>query len=242
MRYDLAPMRDCCSVATLPALAVLPGLVHGFEQRGVSGEPDAERRRRIESSLASSGQLLLLRQVHGARVVPAPWAGAPEADAATADRTGLILGIQTADCLPALIVDPRRRVVAAVHAGWRGTAAGVLRQALRAMVALGCQPKDLLAGLGPAIGVCCYEVGEEVRRAFGAPGRRFFQDRGSQRPHLDLRRANLAQLVEEGVPPERISQAEDCTACRPDLYPSFRRDGRNCGRMLSFVGWAHPAP
>ncbi len=235
-------MPDRSPVASLPALAALPGLVHGFEQRVGSSETDRERRRRIEASLASAGRLLLLRQVHGTTVVAAPWLGAPEADAATADRPGLILGVQTADCLPALIVDPRRRVVAAVHAGWRGTAAGVLRETLKALAALGCRAPDLRVALGPAIGVCCYEVGEDVRSAFGAAGERFFKDAAGRGPHLDLRQANLTQLGEWGVSPDRISQVQDCTACRPDLYPSYRRDGKNCGRILSYVGWALPKP
>src|SRR6185436_10933221 len=155
--------------ATVPALAALPGLVHGFEQRlGPPGweERDAGRAR-VAQALAAQGRLCLLKQVHGTRVVPAPWPGRPEGDAAVAGEAGMILGIETADCQPVLLVDPRRRVAAAAHAGWRGTAAGVTRAAVRALVESGSRPEDLVAALGPGIGACCYEVGDELVPAFG---------------------------------------------------------------------------
>ena len=112
----------------VPALEALPGLVHGFEQRlGHEGwESREEGRLRVAAALASAGRLLVLSQVHGAAVHEAPWEGRPEGDAAVARAAGSILGIETADCLPVLLVDPRRRAVAVAHAGWRGTAAGVV--------------------------------------------------------------------------------------------------------------------
>src|SRR5258707_3356929 len=112
---------------THPALEALPGLVHGFEQRlGPAGwEERDESRRRVAQALADSGRLQLLKQVHGCLVQAAPWSGRPEADASVADAAGLILGIETADCQPILLVDPVHRRTAAAHAGWRGTAAGV---------------------------------------------------------------------------------------------------------------------
>jgi YfiH family protein len=180
---------------------------------------------------------LLLKQVHGAAVQAAPWTGTPEGDAATADRPGLLLGIETADCLPILLVDPGRRRVAAAHAGWRGTAAGVARSAVEALSALGSEPDHLVAALGPAIGPCCYEVGDELRAAFGASGEAFFRPGPRGRPHFDVRGANLAQLLEAGLRPERIDHVDDCTACHADLYHSYRRDGKGSGRMISFVGF-----
>src|SRR5258705_9466060 len=112
--------------ATHPALDALPGLVHGFEQRlGPPGwEERDESRRRVAQALADSGRLQLLKQVHGCLVQAAPWPGRPEADASVADAAGLILGIETADCQPILLVDPVHRRTAAAHAGWRGAAAG----------------------------------------------------------------------------------------------------------------------
>jgi hypothetical protein len=230
-------------VATVPALAAIPGLVHGFEQRlGPAGweERDAARAR-VASSLSDRGRLHLLRQVHGVVVRAAPWEGRPEADAATADGAGLILGIETADCLPVLIVDPVRRRVAAAHAGWRGTAAGVTRTAVAALVARGSRAEDLLAALGPGIGPCCYEVGPELVAAFGPGGEAFFRPGPRGRPHLDVRAANAAQLRAAGVPEAQVHHVDDCTYCRGDLYHSYRREGRGAGRMINYVGWAGPA-
>jgi YfiH family protein len=226
--------------ATLPALAAVPGLVHGFEQRAPSdgGETADEARTRVGRALEASGRLLLLSQVHGARVVEAPWEGRPEADAAVATAPGWLLGIQTADCLPVLLVDPRRRFVAAAHAGWRGTAARVAARAVAVLVARGSRPGDLVAALGPAVGACCYEVGPELYGSFGPSGAAFFRPGPRGRPHLDLRAANVRQLLDAGVPPEAVHHVADCTRCRDDLYHSWRRDGRAAGRMISFVGFA----
>ena len=224
---------------TVPALAAVPGLVHGFERRHGpgGGESREESRRRVAEALAPAGRLLLPRQVHGATVARAPWEGTPEADASVATGQGLLLGIETADCLPVLIVDPRRRSVAAVHAGWRGTVAGVAARTVEALAGEGSDPRDLLAALGPSIGPCCYEVGEELREAFGPAGAAVFRPGPRGRPHLDVRAANVAQLLAAGLRAEGIHHVPDCTACRPEVYHSYRRDGPGAGRMISFVGW-----
>ena len=228
-------------VATVPALSTVAGLAHGFERREGPLEPLEAARERVREALAGAGRLLLLRQVHGATVVRAPWDGAPEADAAFADEPGHLLGVVTADCLPVLLVDPVRRAVAAAHAGWRGTAAGVVPRAVEALVAAGSRPEDLLAAAGPGIGPCCYEVGEELREAFGPGGEAFFRPGPRGRPHLDVRAANAHQLQQAGLRPERVHHVADCTACRADLYYSYRRDGAGTGRMISFIGFRDPA-
>jgi len=227
--------------ARVAALEDVPGLVHGFEQRrgAAGGEDRDETRRRVASALRPAGELLLLKQVHGASVRQAPWAGHPEADAAVAESAGLVLGIETADCLPVLVVDPVRRAVAAAHAGWRGTAAGVVRAAVAALVAGGSRPGDLIAATGPGIGPCCYEVGDELRSAFGEGGAEFFRPGPRGRPHLDVRAANERQLRDAGIDPSRIHRVADCTRCRADLYHSYRRDGKGAGRMINFVGFAN---
>jgi hypothetical protein len=221
------------------ALEAIPGLVHGFEQRlGPQGwEDSADTRRRVAAALQPAGRLMLLKQVHGAEVRRAPWEGRPPADAATSDAAGLILGIETADCLPLLLVDPSRRAVAAAHAGWRGTAAGVASAAVRALAAGGSRPEDLVAALGPCIGPCCYEVGDELRAAFGDEGAAFFQPGPRGRPHLDVRGINVRQLVAAGLRPEAVHHVAECTSCRADLYHSYRRDGRGAGRMINYVGF-----
>jgi YfiH family protein len=179
-----------------------------------------------------------MKQVHGADVCRAPWEGTPEGDASLASGVGVLLGIKTADCLPVLIADPRRRAVAAAHAGWRGTVAGVTRAAVQALVRDGSRASDLVAGLGPGIGPCCYEVGDDVRAAFGEAGARYFTPTPSGRDHLDVRAANKDQLLAAGVPESSLSSVDHCTYCRADLYHSYRRDGPRSGRMISFVGFA----
>jgi hypothetical protein len=186
-------------------------------------------------------ELCTLTQVHGARVVRAELAatGSP-ADAVVTDRPGVLLGVVTADCVPILLHDPRARAVGAVHAGWRGTAAGIARAAVRALgEAYGSRPQDLTAVMGPAIGPCCYEVGPEVREALeGAqPGAGAAAGRGRNGGDtLDLWRANRMILEGAGLAPERIHLLRHCTSCRADLFPSYRRDGAGCGRMLAFIG------
>lgn len=225
--------------ATVPLLDDVPGLVHGFERRAPTAttvETRDETRARVARALQAAGRLLLLRQVHGAAVVEAPWDGFPEADAALAWDAGHILGIETADCLPLLLVDTDRRVVAAAHAGWRGTALGVATRLVEALLAGGSRPPSLRAALGPSIGACCYEVGEDVREAFGARGDGFFRPGPRGRPHLDVPAANRTQLLAAGLAPEAIVHVDECTRCRPGYY-SYRRDGKGAGRMISFVGF-----
>jgi YfiH family protein len=219
-------------------LPPISGLTHAFGRRvrPARAETREETRARVALEIEAHGRLLLLRQVHGAQVRVAPWEGRPEGDAAVAWAPGLILGIETADCLPVLLVDPRRRAVAAVHAGWRGTVAAVSRVAVHALLAGGSRAEDLFAALGPGIGPCCYEVGPEVRAAFGPAGAAFFRPGPHGRDHLDVRSANRRQLVEAGLDPARIGGLDQCTSCRPDLYHSYRRDGPGSGRMISYVG------
>ncbi len=225
-------------LATVTALSSLPGLAHGFGQRAGPGtETREETGARVRAALAGTGRLLLMRQVHGTAVVRAPWEGTPEADAAIATDPGLLVGISTADCLPVFLVDPLRRAVAAVHAGWRGTASGIVARAVEALVAGGSRPTDLVAALGPGIGRCCYEVGDELRAAFGPGAEAFFHPGPGGRPHLDVRAANASQLEDAGLRPERIHHVADCTSCREDLYYSYRRDGPGTGRLISFAGF-----
>ena len=229
-------------LTAVPELSACPGLLHGFEQRGAPGQNETrqEGRARVQAGLRGTGRLHFLQQVHGATVLRAPWDGTPEADAALAVEPGLLLGIETADCLPVLIVDPERRTAAAAHAGWRGTAASIVLRTVDALTAEGSRPEDLLVALGPCIGPCCYEVGDELRDAFTPPAEPFFQSGPRGRPHLDVRALNVQQLRKSGVPSDRIHSVDECTSCRPDLYYSYRRDGPGTGRMISFIGWSAP--
>lgn len=152
----------------------------------------------------------------------------------------LFLLIKTADCLPVLIVDEMRKVIAAVHCGWRGTRKRVIQGVIQDLENhYGCFPSSLLVAMGPRIGNECYEVGEDVRESFEEQGFSpvFF------RPHpyrkrkyfLDLKEANYSQLLGLGVQEKNIYSIDICTHCQK-MFPSFRRDGEKAGRMLSFVG------
>ena len=156
------------------------------------------------------------------------------------DRRGLVLGVLTADCLPVVLAVPGSGAVAIAHAGWRGTVEGVVPAAVRELCALaGASPADVVAALGPAIGACCYRVGEEVRREFrvrwGAAHARVIFRRDGDGWRLDLQAANQRQLREMGVPLRAVATVPLCTSCRRDLFFSYRRDGRRSGRMLNFV-------
>ena len=219
-----------------PLLANVSGLVHGFGLRFPG--PRAAAREAAQASLGGSGEVFFLRQVHGCALATPPWAEPPEADASVSDRPGTLLAIETADCLPVLIVDPSRRRVAAAHAGWRGTVARVTQNAVRALLDTGSRAADLLVALGPFIGPCCYVVGPEVEAAFGPWGAGFFVAGTTGRGHLDVAAANRAQLEELGLRPEQVDSVGHCTRCREDLFFSYRRDGAHVGRMISILGFS----
>lgn len=221
---------------TSPLLANIPGLVHGFGQR-VAGTR-AIAREAAQETFRTAGDVFFLHQVHGGVVVPAPWAEPPHADGSLTQRAGELLAIETADCLPVLIVDPSNLRVAAAHAGWRGTVAKVAQHAVEALVSLGSDPKQLRVALGPSIGPCCYEVGPDVEEAFGPAGSRFLERKASGRSHLDVAEANRTQIEEAGVLPSHIDKVNLCTRCREDLFFSYRRDGAYAGRMISVAGFS----
>lgn len=227
------------STITSPLLSKIQGLVHGFGER-VEGTRAAARSA-AQATFQAAGDVFFLRQVHGCAVATPPWSEPPDADASVTDRPGSLLAIETADCLPILIVDPKNLRVAAAHAGWRGTAAGIAQAAVCSLVAAGSDPEQLVAALGPAIGSCCYEVGSDVEEAFGEAGARFFTPALTGKRHLDVAAANRAQLEEMGLRTTAIDQVDLCTRCREDLFFSYRRDGANAGRMISVVGFSRPA-
>ncbi|HSE94730.1 MAG TPA: polyphenol oxidase family protein [Methylomirabilota bacterium] len=180
----------------------------------------------------------VLRQVHGAEWLRADPTGPTvvgTADALVTLTPGLPLAVFTADCLAVVLVEPDRRVLAVVHAGWRGTVAGILGRLVGGLAAeLGVQPARLRVGIGPSIGPCCYEVDgpvvEPLRGAFSeAP--RWIRPAGPGRWWLDLWQANTDQLVAAGVPAGAVTNPRLCTSCRRDLFFSYRREGP--GRRLA---------
>jgi YfiH family protein len=216
------------------ALSGIPWLVHGFGTRRLDEAG-------LDALAASQGMRpVLLHQVHSASVLAVADA-LPEktdGDALITATAGLLLIIKTADCLPLLLVDEERRAVAAVHAGWRGTAAGIAGAAVRALQdRLGSKPSSLRASLGPCIEPGCYEVGADVAAAFGPDPAPFFAPISGRpgRFALDLQAANRHQLEAAGLDPGRITAAAACTRCSPALI-SFRRDRRTDIRLYNFVG------
>ena len=177
-----------------------------------------------------------LRQVHSDRVVNAAVSKdrEREGDALITQETGKCIGVRTADCVPILLVDAKNRAVAAVHAGWRGTASGIVKNAIHTMHEdFSTNAEDVYAALGPSIGGCCYEVGPEVADRFAEffPG---WQESSSKRK-LNLAEANRRQLEGAGVRSERIFDCCLCTTCDPAQFFSFRREPENPGRMIASI-------
>jgi len=178
---------------------------------------------------ARFGRLATLKQIHSADCIMAGGRHGQlgQGDALLEDTPGAVVAVKTADCIPILLADERRRAVAAVHAGWRGTAAGIAARAVQAMGAhFGSRREDLHAAIGPGIGPCCYQVGPEVAAQFGLEGRTY----------LDLPDINRRQLTEIGIPADRIYVSQLCTMCRAGEFHSFRRDREAAGRLYSFAG------
>jgi polyphenol oxidase len=217
--------RDPHHVYRVRELDRLDWLVHGFGTR-------------LADVPSQFGSLATLKQVHSAACVAAAGRSGElgRGDALLENTPGSVVAVKTADCIPILLVDERRRAVAAVHAGWRGTVARIAPATVEAMrERFETDPADLHAAIGPGIGACCYEVGPEVAAHFGGQGR----------GHIDLADANRRQLLEAGVTRERIYASNLCTMCRPGEFHSFRRDKEAAGRLFSFVGLAPlrvPAP
>ena len=227
------------------------------------------------AATASQSHLVLLRQIHSGLVhrVDAAQAASLGKDALFAAGDGLLctqpgplLGILTADCLPVLVADTRLRIVAAFHAGWRGTVARIVERGVGRMRAeFGSRPADLTAAIGPGIGGCCYTVGDEVRAAFDAQfaySPALFHEVYDSDPikekypllfltarapghsnlgpnlHLDLAEANRRQLLDAGVATPQIHSLNLCTACHPTQFFSHRESHGFAGRMLNTIGIA----
>ena len=240
-------------------LALSPIAVHGWTTRALALERPDDQCTAEWSALAGHAELTYadlsrLTQVHGRDIVQiqGPGTAGLRADGQSTALSGVLLAIRVADCVPLLVGDVRTGAIAAVHAGWRGTAAGIARDAIAHMQGhYGTRPADVIAAIGPSIGPCSYVVGEEVRDAFRQSGWTDRQiaswfahvengstptaQRAPSTITLDLWRANRDQLVEAGVPEQSVYVAELCTACNPDAFYSYRRDGKGTGRLVGFI-------
>jgi polyphenol oxidase len=264
------------------ALSRVPWLLHAFSTRlgGISNldgqkvlnlgftdwdtrENVLENRHRFQTAVGAPGlPLITLKQFHSdvIHLFESTPTDPCHGDASITNSPGLLLVIQTADCVPILLVDPKKRAIAAIHAGWRGTLARIAAKTIGKMqMHFGTNPREILAAIGPSIGPCCYEVGTEVATQFlsqfpDAPGY-FDEFRTGDEPNpiqwlnmmppghqpppkgvlLDLRKANRSQLLAAGLRPQNIHTIDLCTACRPDLLFSYRKQGPQSGRLMSII-------
>lgn len=244
------------------------GVAHGFSTRlggvsegmwsslnlGVSrgDDPDhvRENYRRFLSAIGAKGDAIATcNQVHGAvvrNVTSADLKRDPyeklafDADGLMTAIPGVTLAVLTADCIPVLLYDPRRRVIAALHAGWRGTAAGIVTVAVGQMMSVyGTDPADILAAIGPGIDPCCFETHEDVPNALTASmtgsALPFIQLKESGKFSVDLKGVNAKRLELSGVNPDHIAVCGECTSCLGDKYWSHRRQGTQRGSMASMI-------
>ena len=184
----------------------------------------------------------VIRPVTREDILPAPESpGVAEADGLVTDRPGVCLTIFSGDCIPVLLYDPVRRCIAAVHAGWRGTALGAAARAAEVMVRdYGCKPERILAAIGPGIGPCCFEthidVPDALRSGLGADAGPFIRPLSRQgKFSVDLKGANAKWLERAGLDPAHIAVCSACTACRPDEFWSHRVQGNGRGSMAALI-------
>jgi len=209
--------KDSQGIYRVRLLEGLPWLEHGFGTRH-------------SFELVGDPRLATLHQIHSDICVRAHGRTGllGDGDALIDNRPGNLLAVKTADCIPILLVDEGHCAVAAVHAGWRGTVAGIAGSTVRAMQKeFSTDPRLMQVAIGPGIGKCCYEVGADVAAQFGESGP----------AHIDLVETNRRQLMETGIPESSIYAANLCTKCNAGDFHSYRRDKELAGRMLSFIGW-----
>ncbi len=221
----------------------------GFTNRDTSEAVLLNRERFLSSVIPAGNEtncgLITLKQMHSALVRRVGRAEIAEraslwGDGLLTNEPGVLLGIQTADCLPILIADRQRRAVGAFHAGWRGTLKGIVERGVAAMGReFESNPEDLIAAIGPGIGQCCFAVGPEVRDLFRARyehSDEVFSE--GQTLSLDLVEANRRQLLTAGLNPEAIFTLNVCTSCRTDEFFSYRAERGKTGRLMAVIGVA----
>lgn len=219
--------------------------------KGDQKENVAENRRRFLKAVGVEGaRIMTARQTHSVErfVVESPEQATgpqPDCDAMITSVPNVLLGVQTADCLPVLIGDPKTGTMAAIHAGWRGTAGRITERTIADMMLLhGVNTRDCIAAIGPTACVECYEVGQDVidryKSEFGYWRSLLVNFKENGKAHLDIRAANVQQLIFCGFDEDRIHVADYCTMHQNELFFSYRKEGKGqpsgVGRLLSVIG------
>jgi hypothetical protein len=212
--------------------ASAPGIEIRFVGRRIDGAPVDQPRHEVLAAVDTERPVAWAKQFHSARVLEATAGRCGEGDALVGGRDGTALSVITADCVPILIsAGPH---LAAIHAGWRGLAAGVVQAAVDRLLPAAPDPSTWTAWIGPSIGACCYEVGEDVAaRVAAATTDRAVITPGPGRPHLDLPVATIAQLARAGV--GLVRPVLWCTRCETTRLHSYRREGQSTGRNVAFI-------
>jgi len=185
--------------------------------------------------------MIFMNQVHSDEVINKvnKKPSFPTADAIITKERQLALCLKTADCVPIFLFDPKKEVIAAVHAGWRGTALKIVRKTIKKMQHFyKSEPEDVYTFIGPAIGSCCYKVGKDVIEHFNFLGRSkhdYITKFKGEKYTIDLKGINSLLAEQEGVLPEHIEISDLCTFCHSELFHSYRRDGEQAGRNVSFI-------
>ncbi len=198
-----------------------------------------ENYRRIANAVGFSGNFALTNQEHTDVVICCDSANGFKkydcpVDGFITDKKDICLTVFVADCVPILIADPVKRVVAAIHSGWKGTAKEISLKAVRKMIeTYGCNAGDMIAGIGPCINKCCYEVGQDVFDEFANP--EFFEKKPNGKYMLDLPDANFNVLKKAGLRPENIYLSGECTFCKSDIYYSHRATKGKRGNLAAMI-------
>jgi YfiH family protein len=216
---------------------------HGFiiknKEQNLSTQAKKNALKKLIKKISSKEKRLVVpRQVHGNGCLTIKKGDELKrkykGDAILTDRKDIFLTVSVADCLPIFLVEPKRKVVGLVHAGWRGTLLGIAKETIRkAKKEFGCKPEDFTLLFGPAIQKCCYEISEVTAILFDEDG---LTRMPGEKPKLDLMKINLKQFLSCGVKRKKIFATNDCSFCNKDMFHSFRRDGDKAGRMLAFIG------
>jgi len=238
-----------------------PECIHAITTKSISepcrlslalhtGEDEAsiiENRQKVSSLLGLEDDLhfIVANQTHSDHIhiitkkETKGWNGLEDAvsdcDALITNKKGVVLTILTADCVPVLLYDKQKEVIAAIHAGWKGTEAKIVAQTIQKMIKVyDSDPKDIIAGVAPAIGRCCYEVGKDVAKYFFNEPRSF--DMLGEKYMLDLPFINKKQLLDSGLLEEHIEMSGVCTSCEAERFFSYRKEQGCSGRFMSMIG------